>query len=354
MQFSIKYRPQKFSEVVGQPVATRILSNSIKMGQVPAALALFGMYGCGKTTLARIYAKALNCSNFDGEPCGVCESCKNIQSGTSQCVLEYDAASHSGVDDAREFEELVSFSASGAYRVIILDECHMLTKAAQSVLLKLLEEPREKTLFVLVTTEVSKLEDTVLSRCLRVDLRPIGVPDIEKSIRHILSSEGVTFTEGFLAKLAQNSTGALRDTQQVLEQLVLQADGALTEETLDNALGLTPTKVYRDLAYLLNTRNVSEFLSSIRSWYVDGVDLSNLFMDGVPRIARDFILCLSDAEVGSPYSGISLDTMRRNLTLTYKDVKSMLELWGSHWEIMKSTVFPKIVWETFAVSYCDG
>jgi DNA polymerase III subunit gamma/tau len=354
LQFSIKYRPQRFSEVVGQEVATRILANSISMQRVPNALALFGLHGCGKTTLARIYAKALNCENFNGEPCCVCDSCRDIQSGSSRCVMEYDAASHSGVDDARKFEELLSFSFPGKYKVLILDECHMLTKQAQAVLLKLIEEPPVNTIFIFVTTDFQSMESTISSRCLKVDLRPVDYDNMLLNAQSILQREGVDYTEGFLTKFVKNTNGSVRDAQQILEQLVLKSGGILNEETLDDALGLISLKTYKDMAYAFNTRNTREFLEIIDAWYKDGLDLDNLFFEGVPKLMQDLLVYLSGAQSVLSYTGLKKSSLDKNLVLTLEDVKRILDAWDMNAEFMKDTVYPKIMWNKFAVAVCDG
>ena len=354
MQFSLKYRPTKFSEVIGQPVATRILVNSILMDRVPKALALFGLHGCGKTSLARLYAKALNCEAFNGEPCCVCPSCTAIQSGTSQTVLEYDAASRSGVDDARAFDELTAFEVPGAYRVIILDECHMLTKQAQAALLKLIEEPPPKTLFILVTTDVPRLESTILSRCLAVDLRPVGAQDLEINIKQILDAEGIEYTPTCITQIAQQGRGSVRDVQQTLEQLVLASGGNLSESNLGGILGSIPLEVYKDLAYALNAKKTHEFFKLIRKWYTQGTDLVDLFVHGVPGLAHDFMMCLAEVEDCDYYSGIEKTTMKRNLSLTYAEVKDILRVWDVDYEFMRDTKFPKIVWDKFAMGICNN
>ena len=353
MQFSIKYRPTQFSEVAGQHVANRILANSILMGRVPNALVLFGLHGCGKTSLARIYAKALNCENFHGEPCCECPSCVSIQAGTYPGVIEYDAASHSGVADARDFEELLSYRSEAKKKVLILDECHMLTKQAQSVLLKLIEDPPDNSVFILVTTDLASLEPTVVSRCLKVDLRPIPVDDMRQNLSNVLNAEGHTFTQGFMDRFVQYSNGSLRDAQQLLESIVLRSEGTLDEALLEDTLDLIPTKLYQDLAGVLIKRDVKAFFNTIEGWYTSGVDLAHFFSDGVPRLLRDFMLVLSGADNITYYSGISRKALERNLSLTYEDVKSMLRQWEIHMDLMRDTPFPKIIWETYAVSICD-
>lgn len=354
MQISLKYRPATFNAVVGQPVATRILSNSILMDRVPNALILFGLHGCGKTTLARIYAKALNCTNFNGEPCCVCDSCIQIQQGVHPGVIEYDAASHSGVDSARDFEELLSYTSEAQRKVLILDECHMLTKQAQAVLLKLIEDPPNNSIFILVTTDVSKLESTVLSRCLRVDLRPISKPEMARNLAYVLDSENCTYTQTFMDRLLQQSNGSLRDTQQIVEALILRSPGHLDETVLEDALGLIPSKAYKDLAWILNVRDLHQFLALIKSWYTQGLDLSNFFIHGVPCLLRDFMLSLTGAQDITLYSGISLTTLKNNLVLTYPEIKAMLRQWETTMELMCNTSFPRIIWETYAVAVCEN
>jgi DNA polymerase III subunit gamma/tau len=354
-QFSIKYRPQKFSEVVGQKVTKRILMNSILMNRVPKAILLSGLHGCGKTSIARIYAKALNCENLgvDGEPCASCASCVSIQAGSSPLVQEYDAASHSGVEDARAFGDIVKFLPGSGWRVIILDECHMLSKSAQASLLKMVEEPPERTTFLFVTTDPSRMDPTISSRCMRLTVQPLLPEEIAQNVKSVLSQEGLTFSEGFVSALSSCGVSSLRDIQQMLGQAVISGMD-LSEESLTESLGLISPKVYKELAYLLNILDFKLFVTTLRKWHSAGVDLEKLFIEGVPRVLRDFRVCISGAYSDgiTYYSGISNAALAKNLRLSVDQVRYLTRQWEIDMEFMQDTPFPLVIWEKFAVSVC--
>lgn len=202
MQFSVKYRPATFAQVVGQRVNCKILVNSILMDKVPSAILFSGVRGTGKTTLARLYARALNCENFRsaGDLCGTCPSCLE-KSDTHVSIMERDATSCNGVDDVRELDGLLGQVVVHKYRVLILDECHMLSKQAQAALLKKVEEPPPRTVFILASTDPQKIEHTLRSRCLSASLRVLTSKEIADNVRMILNSEGRQYTEAFVQRL---------------------------------------------------------------------------------------------------------------------------------------------------------
>jgi DNA polymerase-3 subunit gamma/tau len=350
MQLSIKYRPNTFSEVVGQHVPVTILKNSILMNRIPKALLLTGLHGCGKTTLARLYAKAVNCENFETDVCNTCSAC------VGGLYNEYDAASHNGVDDIRELEELIRYGTGVRYRVVILDECHMLSTAAQAALLKLMEDSDSRVIFILITTSPDKLNDTLVSRCLRLWVKPIVSADIVQNLSKILLEEGYTFDSSFLGSLVANSNGSLRDAQQLLNQVLVWADAShLSEDLLEYSFGFIPKRIYKDLAYCLNARNLKNFIETIRVWYEEGIDLKSFFEVGVSRILRDFAICAAGAYSDGLvyYSGIDAQVLAQNLSLDYATIKEFLRLWDQYVEHMKWTEHPRIMWESFATLICD-
>lgn len=355
MQFSIKYRPSTFASVAGQAVSCKILINSILMNRVPQALLISGLYGSGKTTLARLYAKALNCESFDTDVCCTCLSCLEMEKNTNVSVLEFDAASYGGVDDVRIFEELTKQVIIHKYRVIIIDEAHMLTKQAQAALLKIMEAPPNNVVFILVTTEPHKLQDTVRSRCMTLPLQPISTKDIEQNIKYILECEKLKFTQDFVSNLA-NVSGSLRDIQQVLDRIVIAAgDNTLDVELLQNVTGLITTSEYGELVDVLDQRHLKFFLEEISRWYYDGQDLQHLFEVGIPNLLRDIIMYLANIpkdEINF-LTGISYESFSRNLTMTLDDVRRISNVWGTMIEMMRSTTQPRIVWVVFAVKICD-
>lgn len=356
-QSSIKYRPRRFSEVVGQEVSKRILVNSIRMGRVPTAMLFTGIRGTGKTTLARLYAKALNCPTFlqTGEPCCECDSCVDAEALAHLSILELDAASHSGVDDVRELESILAQVIQHTYRVVILDEVHMLSKSAQAALLKTIEEPPRNTVFLLVTTDPHKLEDTVRSRCLSMPLSVLPEGDIWRNIKFILDQEDKNYTEEFAEALARLGGGSLRDVQQILDAMMVAAgDGPLGVELLRDSVGVISKEEYGDMADVLDQRNLRLFLEEIRRWYAEGRDLHHLFMEGMPILISDFGLFLAGVpgdqvklKSGLPYQSLSC-----NLTLSLADLQMLSREWETTMEFMRYTSFPRIIWEMFAVKVC--
>ena len=234
-----KWRPRRFSELVGQEHVVRALSNALETGRVHHAFLFTGTRGVGKTTIARIFAKSLNCVRGVGaEPCGECEVCVAVDEGRFVDLLEIDAASNTGVDDVREVIENAQYLPTrGRYKVYLIDEVHMLSKNAFNALLKTLEEPPEHVKFLLATTDPQKLLPTVLSRCLQFHLRRLGEEQIAGQMRHILAAEGVAVEEGAISQLAHAADGSLRDGLSLLDQALAFGGGGLTDADVRAMLG---------------------------------------------------------------------------------------------------------------------
>lgn len=238
-----KYRPQCFNEVLGQEAIVTTLKNAIKMGRLAHAYLFCGSRGTGKTTLARVFAKALNCQNptQDREPCSVCSTCREIASGNSLDVLEIDGASHRGIDDIRQINETVGYaSSSGKYKIYIIDEVHMLTKEAFNALLKTLEEPPAKVIFIFATTEPHKVLPTILSRCQRFNLSRIPLENIIGKLKRIAQEQNVTIDDEAVRLLAQRAEGGLRDAESLFDQIIAFHEGTITIDTVTDVLGIMP------------------------------------------------------------------------------------------------------------------
>jgi DNA polymerase-3 subunit gamma/tau len=349
MSITTKYRPMDFTEVFGQDVSVRILKNTILMGRVPTGILFSGTRGSGKTTLARIYARALNCETGGGNCCKICNSCL-----ANPDVIEIDAASNNGVDDIRLLSEKLSIAKFSKYRVVILDECHYLTGSAQAAFLKILEGPPKGTVFLLVTTNPEKLEKTIHSRCLSMPLRPIRAIDIYKNLKWVLEKEGIVASEGFLQSLSSCGMGSLRDVQQILEQAILfSQDGKLDEDCLIDIAGIIPIGYYKDMAAAICSGDIKYFMEEVSRWYLDGRDLKQMFLEGIPKLFRDFAMFLTDSEVDL-YSGIPKEILRNNLTLNLDMVRFGIRLSGEIFEWAKNSSHEKLIWEVFGVKFFEG
>lgn len=306
-----KYRPQSFREIVGQDAIVTTLKNAIRRNILAHAYLFCGARGTGKTTTARVFAKALNCQNptTDFEPCNQCSSCKEITAGNSLDVLEIDGASHRGIDDIRQINETVGYAtASGKYKIYIIDEVHMLTKEAFNALLKTLEEPPPKVKFFFATTEAHKVLPTILSRCQRFNLSRISINDIISKLRQIAQELGVSVEEEALILLSNRADGSLRDAESLLDQILTFHEGALTVEAVTSVLGLMP----RDSLFTLDRAgkegNLSIAFEIANRVFTEGKDVS-FFIDGLIDHIRNILLVQMSGK-SAPF--LSLTDVERN------------------------------------------
>src|SRR5215469_8044393 len=281
-----KYRPQTFAELIGQEAMVRTLANAIASGRVAHAFILTGVRGVGKTTTARIIARALNCIGADGtggptvSPCGQCEHCRSIAEDRHVDVIEMDAASRTGVDDIRELTEGMRYRpVSARFKVYIIDEVHMLSKNAFNALLKTLEEPPPDVKFVFATTEIQKVPVTVLSRCQRFSLRRVPIDQLVAHYRKVAESEGVAVEPGALGLVARAADGSVRDGLSILDQAIALANGPVTEDAVRNMLGIADRNLVFDLFETVLKGDAAGALDQMEALYQGGADPLTVVQD---------------------------------------------------------------------------
>lgn len=271
-----KYRPQTFGEVVGQDAIVTTLKNAMRMGRLAHAYLFCGSRGTGKTTLARLFAKALNCESRspEGDPCNQCPSCREISSGCSLDVLEIDGASHRGIDDIRQLNENVGYTTNrGGYKIYIIDEVHMLTKEAFNALLKTLEEPPEKVKFFFATTEPHKVLPTILSRCQRFNLNRIPFEQIVGKLASIARDCKIDCEEEALRMVAKRADGGLRDAESLLDQIFSFHEGSVTAASVSGILGLMPRDILFELDVAASEGRLAKAFDIAHQIFSEGKDI---------------------------------------------------------------------------------
>jgi len=277
---SRRFRPKLFAEVLGQEPIVQAFKNAIRSGRLAQAYLLSGERGTGKTTLARLIAKAINCSNLtaESEPCGTCSSCLDITNGNSLDVIEIDGASHRGIDDVRLITEGVAFrSGPTAYKVIIVDEVHMLTKEAFNALLKTLEEPPPRSLFLFATTESHKVLATIISRCQRFQLQRIPRPLLIQKLTRIASELDITVEEKALHRIADRAEGGMRDAESLFDQVAAFSEGKISEKSVEEVFGLPPLESYQKLDQAVTAGDFTYPFTLVEELYQSGKHLIHFF-----------------------------------------------------------------------------
>lgn len=295
---AIKYRPQNFEQLVGQYSVSKALSNSVRLGRIPNAIILAGVRGTGKTTIARIYAKALNCSNpNNGSPCLSCDNCIAITRGVHEDVVEIDGASNTGVDDIRNLKETTMYVPQrGKYKIYIIDEVHMLSTSAFNALLKTLEEPPSNVVFIFATTEIQKIPETILSRCQTFFLEKISYSDIFSRLSWILTQEGIVFDNKALNIIVKESGGSLRDALTLLDKTIVLGGGAVSLESVSK-ISASGSVLCLDLLVYLQQKDWTHLYSGLDSFEKTGIELTKV-IDQLIKITRHSFI-LKESGVGT-------------------------------------------------------
>ena len=284
MEFQVsarKWRPQKFSELIGQEHIVRTLRNAIELDKISHAYLFSGTRGVGKTTTARILAKAINCAKGPiSEPCDECDFCQEIKLGNSIDVREIDGASNNSVAEARELIETIKYAASASrYKVYIIDEVHMLSKSAFNALLKTLEEPPPKVVFLFATTELSKIPETILSRCQCFEFKPLSQRQIIEQLKIICDQEGIEANGLSLEKIAKSGAGSMRDAQSLLDQVIAYCGNKIENDSVEEVLGVVGSTTLEKLVEHLIKKDSIKLIETVQSIITDGKDLNFLCRD---------------------------------------------------------------------------
>lgn len=314
--FARKYRPQTFDSVTGQEHVTRTLTNAILAGRVAHAVLFSGPRGTGKTTVARILAKAMNCINGPTPvPCNICRSCTEITAGNSVDVLEIDGASNNGVENVRDLRDNVKYKpAYSRYKIYIIDEVHMLSTPAFNALLKTLEEPPSHVMFVFATTEPQKIPVTILSRCQRHDFKRIGLDLITGQMASICGKEGVDISEESLHSIARAAGGSMRDALSLLDLVLSCSDGPATDENLRNILGIVDRRIIFKISEAILSSDMNSLLNLLDDLYENGHNIKELYSDIMEHF-RNLLVVKMDKNVNKLVNlpSYEIDLMREQV-----------------------------------------
>lgn len=346
-----KYRSQTFEEMVGQEVVATTLRQAIEQGKISHAYLFSGPRGTGKTSAAKIFAKAMNCPNqVGGEPCNDCYICRAITEGSLEDVIEIDAASNNGVDEIRDIRDKSTYAPSLAqYKVYIIDEVHMLSMGAFNALLKTLEEPTENVVFILATTELHKIPATILSRVQRFEFKSIKVQDIERHLSSILDKEGVRYDPQAVSMIARRAEGGMRDALSILDQaLSLTAENQLTLETAEEITGSISLRALDDYVSFIRQGDVPQALQQLQIIFDNGKSMH--------RFATDLLYYLRDlliVQTGGENTHVS-PVFEENLAFSREQIFAMIERVTTGLQDIKSSPQPKIYAEMMTIRLADA
>ena len=325
-----KYRPQTFDDVSGQLAVTQTLKTQLLTGKMSHAYLFTGSRGTGKTSCAKILAKAVNCLNpQDGNPCNCCSACRAIDSGACMDVLEIDAASNNGVDNVRDLRDDAVYTPSQVkMRVYIIDEVHMLSISAFNALLKIIEEPPEHLLFILATTELHKVPATILSRCQRFSFRRISQEDIAARLQYVAYQENIDLDDSAARVLARMADGGMRDGLSLLDQCASATVGELTAERVYQCLGIAGEQKCGELMSYIANHDTKSALELFNRLYADGKDLGAL-LDELACLTRDLLILKTAPEAGiAMLSGVAPESQTAQLSKAFSsgELTRMMEL----------------------------
>ncbi len=331
-----KYRPQTFGEIIGQAHVTQTLTNAISSNSISHAYLFTGPRGSGKTTFARVFAKAINCQdrkNGQFEPCNKCSSCLEITGGNAMDLIEIDAASHRGIDDIRELRDGIKFSpVKSKYKIFIIDECHQLSKDAANALLKTLEEPPAHAVFVLATTEIHKMIPTIISRCQRFDFKRLQVADIIQKLEYISGKEGIKFDKSALSLIALNARGSFRDAESLMDECLSFSGKTATirAEDVENLLGVIEISFISKFIDFLVNKNAKEAVLFINEIVEGGMDLPEFTKTLIFYLRQALLLKINPDFIKPETSGFSQEEVAKIkeqiVKLTEKDLQNFIEV----------------------------
>ena len=350
-----RWRPESFADLVGQEHISRTLSRAVTSGQTSHAYLFTGPRGTGKTSTAKILARALNCAEGPTlTPCGVCDSCRSISDGSSMDVFEIDAASNRGIDEIRDLRESVKFAPTeGHYKIYIIDEVHMLTTEAFNALLKTLEEPPERVIFILATTEPHKVPATIQSRCQRYDFHRITVTEIRDRLIYVCKESDIAAEEDALGIIAVQADGGMRDALSILDQCMALAEGTLTAERVQEALGLVGRAWIRRMAGEIAARDAAALIAQLSELLQSGRALKQVLAELAQHFRRLMIAGVGGAVSAAELCAGDAEELRLDAAqFTQEEIMSILRRLNETMQELRTSPQPRIAVETLLIGLC--